>query len=93
MSASIPSVAVEYDMPDAQAGGVCSTQYAWAKVPPELSGAEREALKAHIRALLKEKNIVCTPGAGFGTNGEGYVRFSAFGSRENSIAAMKRIAE
>ena len=45
MSASIPSVAIEYDMPDAQAGGVCSTQYAWAKVPRELSTGERLALK------------------------------------------------
>ena len=54
----MPSVAVEYDMPDAQAGGVCSTQYAWAKVPPELSRAERDALKAKIRLLLKEKNAV-----------------------------------
>ena len=48
---------------------------------------------AQVAQVLKEKNIVCTPGAGSGTNGEGYVRFSAFGSRENTIAAMKRIAE
>ncbi len=58
MNTSIPSVAVEYDMPDAQAGGVCSTKYAWAKVPAELSNTERDALKAKIRALLKEKNAV-----------------------------------
>ena len=58
MNTSIPSVAVEYDMPDAQAGGVCSTKYAWAKVPAELNNTERDALKAKIRALLKEKNAV-----------------------------------
>lgn len=58
MSANIPSVAVEYDMPDAQAGGVCSTKYAWAKVPPELTASERDALKAKIRGLLREKNAV-----------------------------------
>ena len=50
MNTSIPSVAVEYDMPDAQAGGVCSTKYAWAKVPAELNNTERDA--------LKEKNAV-----------------------------------
>ena len=58
MSASIPSVAIEYDMPDAQAGGVCSTQYAWAKVPRELSTGERLALKEKIKGLLREKNAV-----------------------------------
>ncbi len=58
VNTTIPSVAVEYDMPDAQAGGVCSTKYAWAKVPAELSNTERDALKTKIRALLKEKNAV-----------------------------------
>jgi LL-diaminopimelate aminotransferase len=41
--------------------------------------------------LLKEKNIVTTPGAGFGLSGEGFVRFSAFGSREATIEALKRL--
>jgi LL-diaminopimelate aminotransferase len=34
---------------------------------------------------------VCTPGAGFGTCGEGYVRFSAFAKRESVEAALARI--
>lgn len=41
--------------------------------------------------LLTDANIICTPGAGFGRCGEGYVRFSAFNSRENVNEAMARI--
>lgn len=67
-------------------GGV-NAPYVWVKTPEGMSSWD------YFDFLLKEKNIVCTPGAGFGTNGEGYVRFSAFGSRENTIVAMKRIAE
>lgn len=67
-------------------GGV-NAPYVWVKTPAGMSSWD------YFDFLLKEKNIVCTPGAGFGTNGEGYVRFSAFGSRENTIAAMKRIAD
>lgn len=33
--------------------------------------------------MLNEANVVCTPGAGFGPSGEGYVRLSAFGHRQN----------
>ncbi len=43
--------------------------------------------------LLNKAGVVCTPGAGFGTCGEGYVRLSAFNSRENVESAMNRIAE
>jgi LL-diaminopimelate aminotransferase len=41
--------------------------------------------------LLNEAAIVCTPGAGFGTCGEGHIRLSAFNSRENVEEAMRRI--
>ncbi|MCE1156925.1 MAG: LL-diaminopimelate aminotransferase, partial [Bacteroidales bacterium] len=41
--------------------------------------------------LLNEKQLVTTPGAGFGASGEGFVRFSAFGSREATLEAMKRM--
>ncbi len=41
--------------------------------------------------LLKEVNVVGTPGSGFGPSGEGYFRLTAFGSRENTIEAVKRI--
>jgi LL-diaminopimelate aminotransferase len=42
--------------------------------------------------LLNEAGVVCTPGAGFGSCGEGYVRISAFNSHENVSAAMDRIS-
>ncbi|WP_029487865.1 LL-diaminopimelate aminotransferase [Candidatus Epulonipiscium viviparus] len=41
--------------------------------------------------LLSEAHVVGTPGVGFGTNGEGYFRMSAFGNRENVIEAISRI--
>lgn len=41
--------------------------------------------------LLKEANVVTTPGAGFGKAGEGYIRISAFNSRENVLEAIERL--
>ncbi|MEJ1379233.1 MAG: aminotransferase class I/II-fold pyridoxal phosphate-dependent enzyme, partial [Candidatus Sedimenticola sp. (ex Thyasira tokunagai)] len=43
--------------------------------------------------LLNTAGVVCTPGAGFGTCGEGYIRISAFNSLENVEEAMERIAK
>jgi LL-diaminopimelate aminotransferase len=43
--------------------------------------------------LLSKAGVVCTPGAGFGSCGQGYIRISAFNSRENVEKAMLRIAE
>jgi LL-diaminopimelate aminotransferase len=37
--------------------------------------------------------VVTTPGSGFGNNGFGFIRVSAFNSRENVIDAMARIAQ
>jgi LL-diaminopimelate aminotransferase len=42
--------------------------------------------------LLDRAGVVCTPGAGFGRCGEGYVRISAFNSHENVERALERIA-
>jgi len=41
--------------------------------------------------LLNKAGVVCTPGAGFGKCGEGYIRLSAFNSYENVSLAMERI--
>jgi LL-diaminopimelate aminotransferase len=65
-------------------GGI-NAPYVWAKTPAGMGSWE------YFDYLLKEKNIVTTPGAGFGASGEGYIRFSAFGSRENTLEAMKRL--
>ena len=46
---------------------------------------------AFFDLLLNEAGVVCTPGAGFGKCGEGYIRISAFNSHENVVKAMGRI--
>ena len=43
--------------------------------------------------LLKETGVVCTPGAGFGKCGNGYIRLSAFNSLENVTEAMQRLSK
>jgi LL-diaminopimelate aminotransferase len=43
--------------------------------------------------ILDKAGIVCTPGAGFGRCGEGFVRITAFNSRENVITGIERIAK
>ena len=44
-----------------------------------------------FRRLLSDANVVVTPGEGFGTHGEGFVRITAFGTADDSRAAMGRI--
>ncbi len=46
---------------------------------------------AYFDNLLEKFQIVCTPGAGFGPSGQGFVRFSPFGSRENTLEAIHRL--
>ncbi len=60
--------------------------YVWARTPRGLSSWEC------FDRWLAEAHVVCTPGAGFGSAGEGYVRLSAFNSRENVEEAVARIA-
>lgn len=43
--------------------------------------------------LLNQAGVVCTPGAGFGRQGEGYIRISAFNSPENVQEAMDRLGQ
>ena len=59
--------------------------YIWCRVP---KGFDSWSFFDH---LLNECQIVCTPGAGFGPAGEGYVRFSAFSHREDCIEALERM--
>jgi LL-diaminopimelate aminotransferase len=65
-------------------GGV-NAPYVWMKCPDGRSSWE------YFDYLLETANIVGTPGAGFGKNGEGYLRLSAFGEREVVLEAMKRL--
>ena len=41
--------------------------------------------------ILEKAFIVTTPGVGFGPAGEGFIRFSAFGHRENIEEAVERL--
>ena len=43
--------------------------------------------------MLYGAGVVCTPGVGFGPSGEGYIRLTAFGDRDDCKEAMRRIAE
>ena len=61
--------------------------YLWVKTPNGMKSWK------FFEQLLYGAGIVCTPGVGFGPSGEGYIRFTAFGNREDVEEAMKRIAE
>lgn len=65
-------------------GGV-NAPYIWLKTPNNMGSWE------FFDKLMKNANVVGTPGAGFGANGEGYFRLTAFGSRENTTRAVERI--
>lgn len=65
-------------------GGV-NAPYIWLKTPDKMTSWE------FFDYLLKEVNIVGTPGSGFGPSGEGYFRLTAFGTHENTLEAMERI--
>ncbi|MDR0371681.1 MAG: LL-diaminopimelate aminotransferase, partial [Prevotellaceae bacterium] len=59
--------------------------YLWVKTPDRANSWE------YFDFLLKEKNIVTTPGVGFGVEGNDFIRLSAFGSREHTLEAMHRL--
>ena len=67
-------------------GGV-NSPYIWLKVPDGLTSWQ------FFDKLLEEVNVVGTPGSGFGPHGEGYFRLTAFGTKENTEEAVKRIVE
>lgn len=62
-----------------------NSPYIWLKCPNNMSSWE------FFDVLLKDYNVVGTPGAGFGENGEGFFRLSAFGNRDDVIKAMDRL--
>lgn len=65
-------------------GGV-NAPYIWLKTPERMTSWE------FFDYLLENANVVGTPGSGFGPSGEGYFRLTAFGSYENTVAALDRI--
>ncbi len=65
-------------------GGI-HAPYIWAKTPDGLDSWE------FFDKLLNETNVVGTPGSGFGRQGEGFFRLSAFGNRSDVKEAGRRI--
>ncbi len=63
-----------------------NSPYIWFKCPNGMSSWE------FFDYLLENANVVGTPGSGFGKNGEGFFRLTAFGTHENTEEACRRIA-
>ena len=62
-----------------------SAPYLWAHFPKKSSWDI-------FQDLLERLHIVATPGIGFGPSGEGFIRFSAFGNRNNILTAAERLS-
>ena len=65
-------------------GGV-NAPYIWLETPKGMTSWD------FFDYLLDKANVVGTPGSGFGPSGEGYFRLTAFGTYENTVAAIERI--
>ena len=65
-------------------GGV-NAPYIWVKTPDGLTSWEM------FDRMLRDINVVVTPGSGFGAQGEGYFRISAFNSRTNAEEVARRL--
>ena len=66
--------------------GGTDAPYIWVKTPKGMTSWE------FFDWMLHSAHVVCTPGAGFGPSGEGYVRLTAFGTHENTEKALRRMA-
>ena len=62
-----------------------NSPYIWLECPNGMKSWE------FFDMLLENANVVGTPGSGFGKNGEGFFRLTAFGDRDNTVEAVKRI--
>jgi len=65
-------------------GGI-NAPYIWVKTPAGLTSWQM------FDHMLRDLNVVITPGSGFGAQGEGYFRISAFNSRENAEEVARRL--
>ncbi len=78
ISAALDELGIEYT-------GGKNSPYIWLKCPNGMGSWE------FFDLLLKKAGVVGTPGAGFGVNGEGFFRLTAFGDRERTAEAVERI--
>ena len=67
--------------------GGLNSPYVWLKCPDNMGSWE------FFDYILEEINVVGTPGEGFGKNGAGWFRLTAFGTYENTVEAMRRMKE
>lgn len=67
-------------------GGI-NSPYIWFECPNNMDSW------AMFDYLLENIQVVGTPGAGFGKNGQNFFRLTSFGSRENTVEAMRRFEE
>ncbi|GJG36993.1 MULTISPECIES: LL-diaminopimelate aminotransferase [Prevotella] len=67
--------------------GGTDAPYLWVKTPGDTPSWQ------FFEQLLYGAQVVCTPGVGFGPSGEGFVRLTSFGDRDDCIEAMARIKE
>ena len=62
-----------------------NSPYLWLKCPNGMDSW------AFFDLLLEQVNVVGTPGSGFGKNGQGFFRLTAFGNREKTAEAVERM--
>ena len=67
-------------------GGV-DAPYVWVRTPKGVTSWQA------FDKILSETNVVITPGSGFGSKGEGYIRISAFNSHANAEEVARRLQE
>lgn len=65
--------------------GGTDAPYLWVKTPGDTPSWQ------FFEQLLYGAQVVCTPGVGFGPSGEGFIRLTSFGDRDDCIEAMARI--
>jgi len=70
---------------DMEVFGGINAPYIWVRTPAGLTSWQM------FDRMLRELNVVITPGSGFGAQGEGYFRISAFNSRENAEEVARRL--
>lgn len=62
-----------------------NSPYIWVQTPDGMPSWD------FFDLLLKQANVVTTPGAGFGPSGEGYIRLTAFGDADKTAQAVERV--
>ena len=73
----------KFDKPEA-------SMFLWGKIPEKFSHLNSFDF---CKELLEKTGVAISPGSSFGSNGDGYVRFSLIHEQENMIKAVKKMKE